>query len=69
MSATKRDQVLAQLKLMIESTDPAMAPVAGDEDSGARHERYQALHKQVVGALEDDPSVDAAAKEIGLSFI
>ncbi|MFF0816256.1 hypothetical protein ACFYVR_14060 [Rhodococcus sp. NPDC003318] len=71
MSATRKQKVLTQLELMIESTNPDFAPPAPDEDSRKAapepgHERLVELHRLVIEAGDDDPIVDEAAAEIDL---
>jgi len=68
LTVNKRDQVIARMKVMIASTDPAMSPVAGDDDAGARHVRYRTWYQRVLEAGDNDPIIAAVAAEIGLSF-
>ncbi|CAG7636467.1 hypothetical protein SIM91_05035 [Rhodococcus opacus] len=66
MSATKKQKVLTQLELMINSTNPDFAPPAESGHPKERHERFQEFRRQVEEAADDDPIIDTVAREIGL---
>lgn len=72
MSATRKQKVLTQLELMIESTNPDFAPPAPDEDTREQapepgHDRLVQLHRLVLEAGDDEPIIDEAAAEIDLA--
>lgn len=66
MSLTRKQQVLDQLELMINSTNPAFAPPAQSGDPTARHAHFQQLFTQVSTARDDDTFIEDVALEIGL---
>lgn len=67
-----KTELLEELKVMIESTNPAMAqlvPPGAEVESSfsrtARHNRYRELWRKVNEASEGDPIIADVAAEIG----